>query len=175
MLGACGGRPDEPETPDVSGLPPYQGQLRYLFDDQIDPVAVGMALDGASAADDPLLGPRVDQAELVARVRIQTVTVDAVGAIRRYTLSVQVGRPPLLPPKLEETAFEVEIGPEQPAFRVAERLGDELRGRTFVGLVRRFAGARRAEYHFHFTADVAEVHEAIRQHAGLSALDLVPA
>jgi len=127
------------------------------------------------AADDPLLAPRVDTAELVARVRIQTVTIDVVGAIRRYTLSVQVGRPPLVQPKIDETSFDVEVGPEQLAYGVAERFGTELRGRTFVALVRRFAAPRGLAYHFHFTADVAEVHEAIRQHAGLSALDLVPA
>lgn len=175
LLGACGGQSDEPKTPSVANLPRYEGQLVYLFDDQIASAAVGMSLDGASAAEDPLLAPRVDTSELVARVRIQTVTMDVVGAIRRYTLTVQVGRPPLIRPKMEETSFDVEVGPEQPAYRVTERLGTDLRGRTFVGFVRRFAGRRGPEYHFHFTADVEEVHEAIRQHAGLSALDTVPA
>lgn len=174
-LGACGGSPDEANAPDVSQFPRYEGQLRYLFDDQIAPVAVGMALDGASAADDPLLRPRVEQAELVSRVRIQTLTMDVVGAMRRYTLTVQVGQPPLVPPKMDEVVFDVEAGPEQPAYQVLERVGEGLRGRTFVGLVRRFAGARGVEHHFHFTADVAEVHDAVRQISGLSALDMVPA
>lgn len=172
---ACGGRPDEPEAPDISNLPPYQGQLAQLFDDGINPLAVGVALDAATAAEDPMLRPRMENAELVARVRIQTVTVDVVGAVSRYTLGVQVGQPPLIAPEIDDIGFEFDVGPEQAAYSVLESMGDRLRGRTFVGLIRRFAGRRGLEHHFHFTADVQEVHDAVRQWSGLSALDLVPA
>lgn len=147
-----------------SSWPPYEGQMRELFDDQIDPAAVGLAMDGSSPAHDPLLRPRAQAADLVARMRVQTVTRDSVGARTSYVLNLQVGRPELMPPKLEQPSVEITITPEQGSFGIVQSLESSLRGRTFIGFVKRFAGPEAGpELHWHFTADSEEVAQVIEE------------
>ncbi|MEM6789138.1 MAG: cobalamin ABC transporter substrate-binding protein [Myxococcota bacterium] len=171
IFGACRGSDASGPAQNAAGWPRYEGDLRVLFDDAITLAAVGLAMDGASPLDDPLLRRRAFEAELTARVRVQTVTVDVVGAVKRFTLGVEVGQPPLIAPRWETTGFELEFDPQKPGYRVLEQLGGGLRGRTFVAFAHRFAGTGGLETHVHFTADVDEVHRQIQQWRGLSAFE----
>lgn len=173
MAGACSGGPPA-NAMDASGLPRWQGQLQTLFDDQIDPSAVGLALDGSSPAENPLLRHRTTQADVVARMRVQTVTHESVGAKARYLLTLQVGVPTLMPAKLPDRTFELTIPSTSPAFGIVDRLGHQLRGETFIGFVRRFAGQDGPEVHWHLTADTPDVARVIREHAVLEELSGQP-
>ncbi len=169
VMAACGGTNSDANVP-VGSFPRWEGEQRSLFDDQIDPTAVGLAMDGRSAASDPLLRRRAQSAEIVARMRVQTVTRDTVGARTSYTLILQVGMPPLLPLKFQAQTVELLITPATGAFGIVESLEASLRGRTFTGFVRRFAGVEAPELHWHLAADNAEVAQIVQEFAVMEEL-----
>ncbi len=160
------GKPPVNGGADLRGLPTWEGPLQRLFDDSIHPAAVGMSLDGREPAEDPLLVERARAADVVARMRVSTVTVDSVGAKVNYTLVLQVGYPTLLPVKIDDRSFELHVSQRSPAFTLVQSVDTGLRGKTFIGFVSRFVGTvggeQVAEIHWHLTADTAAVAEAIQ-------------
>lgn len=158
----CGGGASPAGDPSAR-LEPWAGPLRGLFDDSIHPAAVGLSLDGEAAHDDPLLLSRARAADVVARMRVTTVTADTVGAKQTYYLTVQVGDPPLMPAKLPNRTFELVVRPGRPSFGIVSSIDTGLRGRTFIGFVRRFAGEAEPEIHWHLTADTPQVALAISE------------
>jgi hypothetical protein len=169
-VGACGEpAPVAPRLP-TKGLAVWEGVYRDLFDDGIDPVALGFSLDGASPATDPLLAPRTSGAELVARMRVQTVSRDANGERTRYFLGVQVGQPPLTQGTLQDLTLDLAIAEGTAAFQLVSASENSLRGRTFIGFVRRFVSDDGATVRWHMTADTAEVAHAVQVAAALNNL-----
>jgi hypothetical protein len=158
---ACGKKKDA-KVP-RKRLSPWRGELRDMFDDKIHPAAVGLAMDVSAPATDPLLRLRAQEAELVARMRIQTVTRDTVGARTTYTLSLQVGQPRLMPSSFGSDVVELSIGQDESSFGVIQSLETQLRGRMFIGFVRNFSGKDGPELHWHLTADAPEVAEVIQE------------
>jgi hypothetical protein len=169
VLAACGGNGTEANGPSGS-FPRWEGELRTLFDDEIDSTAVGLAMDGRSPAADPLLGLRAQSAEIAARVRVQTVTRDTAGARTSYTLTLQIGMPPLMPLKLQRETIDLSITPATGAFGIVQSLEASMRGRTFIGFARRFAGAEGPELHWHLAADDAEVAKIVQELAVMEEL-----
>ncbi|MCC6528567.1 MAG: cobalamin ABC transporter substrate-binding protein [Polyangiaceae bacterium] len=170
LLGACTrtGK-DGSSTPDGPVLPPWRGTLHDLFDDSIHPAAVGLSLDGRSPALDPLLRTRAAEAEVVARLLVTSLTVNRAGAKALYTLSVRAGLPALMPPRIEERAFELQVGPESPGFAIVRTVENELNSGKFIfiGFLHRFAGPEGTAVHFHLTADTPEVAAVIQEAAAL--------
>src|ERR1017187_10205943 len=86
-LSGCGGTESGANSPSRA-LPAYSGHQAELFDDGIDPKAVGLDYDGA-------LDPRLDTkfreraqlSDAVLRAKIETVTVRGEGAEARYDLA----------------------------------------------------------------------------------------
>jgi hypothetical protein len=146
---------------------PWAGELRALFDDSIHPAAVGLSLDGEPPQEDALLPARARAADVVARMRVTTVTADSIGAKQTYYLTLQVGKPPLLPAKLPDPSFEIVVRSGSPAFGIVSSLDTGLQGHTFIGFVRRFPGDLEPEIHWHLTADAAEVALAISHTSAL--------
>jgi hypothetical protein len=161
-LSACHGKP-KPKEADDEGPPPYDGQLRDLFDDEIDPAAVGLAMDGSSPANDPLLRLRCQAADIVAQLKVQTVTRDSVGAKTTFVLALQVGQPPLMPSKMEERHVELSINPEMGSFGIVQNLEASLRGKTFIGFVKRFRSDDGPVLHWHLTADNEDVAQVVHE------------
>ncbi len=160
LLGtACGPGARSPST----SLPPYEGEQLNLFDDQIDPAAVGLSLATTGPAQDPLLRSRATEADVVARMRVQTVIYDAVGAKSQYQISVQVGVPTLMPSEDHAASYDLVVERNTPSFGMVQSLENRLRGRTFIGFIRRFEGDDGPEIHWHLTADTAEVAEVIQE------------
>ena len=153
----CGGSDKVTVASTDEPLDPWQGPLAALFDDSINPAAVGLSLEGTRAQDDPMIRSRCGTADLVARLRINTVTRDAVGAKITYHLILHVGEPPLLRTKLADRTLELVIHQSSSAFGIVSSLEPSLRGRTFIGFVRRFAGPHGPELHWMLTADTPEV------------------
>ena len=144
-----------------------EGRGQQLFDDVIEPSAVGGALELSDPAADPLLRPRADFGELVARVGVSTVTRGKYGSNARYFVTLQVLQL-LRPAKWNTTQIELVIGPESPAFPLVRSLESRLSQYTFVAFVYRFAGQEGPATHFHLTKDAPAVVEAI---TGMAALD----
>jgi len=165
ILPGCGneGPVEEPRV----ALAPYEGQQQVLFDDAIDPAAVGLAMDGVSPAQDPMLRTRALEADLVARMRVQTVTRDSVGAKTTYMLSLQAAVPPLMPSSSDQTTFELYVDQNSKAFAIVQSLDTKLRGQTFIGFLRRFASHDGPQWHWHLTADQQDVAQVIQEIAVL--------
>jgi hypothetical protein len=156
-FGCSGGPGTGRSANSPEGLEAWQGPMATLFDDSIHPAAVGLSLEGGRAQDDPLLRPRALSADLVARMRVSTVTRDEAGAKVTYTLVLQVGNPPLLSPTFSEPTVELTIRKWSPAFGIVGSLESSIRGKTFIGFVKRLAGEHGPELHWHLTADTEDV------------------
>jgi hypothetical protein len=170
-LSACSDGGGEVRSPAALGLPPWDDRARAVFDDNIEPVAVGYTMDAPSARGDRFLRERAQTGELVTRLRVQTVTIDTVGDDSTYHLGVQVGSPPLAPrPKIEDRTLELVIKPQSPAFGIAKALDQRMQGVTFIGFVHRFASAdgSEVELHWHLSPDTAEVAEAVKEAVALA-------
>jgi len=148
----------------TAALPRWDGHVREVFDDNIDPAAVGLSLDGPSPRLDAHLRERAQTADVVARVRVQTVTVDSVGDQQTYHLGIQIGVPTLTEAKLPDRTFELSIRQQSSAFGIAKSFDARLRGQTFVGFVKRF-GSDDGEttVHWHLAPDTAEVVSAVKE------------
>jgi hypothetical protein len=144
--------------------------MQEVFDDQIEPAAVGLA-DGVNPRTDPLLHERAKTAAVVARVQVSTVTVETIGDTVRYHLVVQVIPPPLAEPKLADQNFDLVIRPSSRAYGIARAFDARLRGSTFIGFVQRFADAHgEPEWHWHLCPDTSDVVAAVKDAVALAEL-----
>jgi hypothetical protein len=151
-------------SPSALGLPRWEAHDRQVFDDNIDPAAVGLSLDGLSPRSDPFLRERAQTAAVVSRVRVQTVTIDSVGNQRTYYLSLQVSTPMLTQPTIPDHNFELEIRSTSGAYGIAKAFDARLRGATFIAFIRRFSGEDgESEIHWHLSPDTAEVAMAVKE------------
>ena len=170
-LAACSDPPRASNPTTVTSWPAFDENMHSLFNDVIHPSAVGLSLDGGNPAQDPLLGARVLAADLVARVKVSTVTRDKVGAKVTYYLNLQVGRPPLVDPKWDVSSIELAIHRSTGAFGIVHSLDNTMQGRTFIAFVRRFAssdpGEAGPQLHWHLTADTPDVAQAIAETSAL--------
>jgi hypothetical protein len=157
---ACGPAKDSnaPSRP----LPTYAGRAAELFDDSIEPAAVGLDFDKSYLPkSDPLLRERTQLGDAVVRVRVSTVTAKNDGPASTYqvgllTLEKLVGDHP--PPP----TFTVQIDKTSEAHGIMKNFESRLVGYLFVAFVREFVrpdGDR--EIHFHLTPDTKEVRAAV--------------
>lgn len=171
-LAGCGDPNGEVKSPAALGLPPWDDHARAVFDDNIDPAAVGYTMDAPSARSDRFLRERAQTGELVGRLLVKTAGVNSVGDDATYQLGVQV-IPPLLGqnPKIEERNLDLVIKSSSPAFGIAKALDQRIQGLTFVGFIRRFASAdgSEIELHWHLSPDTADVVEAVKEAEALGA------
>lgn len=172
VCAGCGSDGQDAQAPlSAAGLPLWEGRAREVFDDGIDPAAVGLSLEGTSPRADPFLRERAQTADLVARVKVTTVTVESNGRESTYHLVVQVGVPPLAAPKIQDRSVELIIRPSGRAFGIARAFDARLQGMTFVGFMARFAGPEgEPEIHWHLSADTAEVVTAVKDAVALAEL-----
>jgi hypothetical protein len=147
----------------VSPLPAYEGTYVQLFDDGIDPSSVGLADVTYRPRADPLLRNRTLKAEVVTRMRVSTVTVDVAAGHPIYRVQLTWVGAPFVQRGFPDTKVDLAIRAESPAFGVVKWLDTRLIGKTFIGFVRRFAGAEEPRIGFHLSADDAEVVTAIEE------------
>ncbi len=170
LLG-CGEGTQVRSASDAASLPVWTGPAVELFDDGIDTAAVGLGVDGLSPRGDPLLKQRARTADLVARVKVTTVTIDSFGDESTYHLGILVGYPTLSAPRIPDSRFELNIRPQSRAFGIARAFGVRLQGTIFVGFLRRFRGADgQVELHWHLSADTPEVVAAVKEAVALAEL-----
>jgi hypothetical protein len=167
-LGWVAGCATKGPTGPVKEYPPYTGRAVDLFDDGIDPIAVGYQLEpGPAPAADAKLQERVQTGDAVVRARVMTLTEKKEGTGRSWqlglhTLSRLAGTGVLDPD------FALEVEATDPGAGMVRAYQNSLVGASFVVSVRRYAVAGApgdSELHFHLSADKADVLAAVKQAA----------
>jgi hypothetical protein len=169
-LGILGCSPlpaDAPSRP----LPAYAGHAVELFDDAIEPLAVGVSLDvPTDPRSDHRLRERTQVGDAALRVRVTTVTVKEEDTQTRYlvglrTLEKLAGQ---FPPG---DTFEISVGKASPSVGLLKALDTQIVGKTFVGFVRAFVRPDGdQEIHFHLAPDTKDEVGAVRDAAALATL-----
>lgn len=169
VLAAACTPPVVPERP----LPEYDADSAVVFDDEIDPAAVGLALEpSAPPMTDLKLRQRVQTADATVRVRVQTVTEKHEEKGTSYVIGLR--REEVLggsfPP---DDTFQVHVGTSGPSHGVVNSFEARLVGHTFIGTVRQFAhpaagSGDEHDLHFHFYTDNARTAEAVKSAYALS-------
>jgi hypothetical protein len=159
-VAACGpiGAPGSPGRP----LPSYAGRASELFDDGIEPAAVGLDFDkGYSPKSDAMLRERAQVSDAVLRVRVATVTGKQDGPETTFQLGIHTleklaGDNP--PP----TDFTVGVNRSSESHGILKNFEGRLVGAPFIAFVREFVRADGdREIHFHLSPDTAEVKAAV--------------
>lgn len=143
-------------------LPAYAGRAADLFDDSIDPAAVGMDFDrGYTPKSDPMLRERAQVSDAVLRVKITTVTGKKDGPEASYQLGLHIvekltGKNP--PPD----DFTVAVSKASESHGILKNFEGRLVGYPFVAFVREFVRPDGDhEVHFHLSPDTKEVKSAV--------------
>jgi hypothetical protein len=162
---ACGGKGANGPGKEY---PPYTGRSVDLFDDGIDPIAVGYQLEpGPSPSTDAKLRERVQTGDAVVRARVVTVTSKNEDAGRSWQLGLHTlgrlaGTGPL------DADFTLDVEATDPGAGMVKAFESNLVGASFVVAVRTFARAGSpgdADLHFHLLADKADVLAAVKEAA----------
>jgi hypothetical protein len=145
-------------------VPAYGGRSAELFDDTIEARAVGLDPEAASEArGDSLLRERVQIADAVVRVRVDTVTSKQEDVGPSYQIGFRV---------LEKLAgvnpppdtFSVRVDRNSSSAGILRTYESQLVGKRFIAFVRLFArpdGER--DYHFHIVPDTKEIAAAVSE------------
>jgi hypothetical protein len=181
VAAACSAAPQP--APRVERFPVYAGEATRLFDDRIDPTAVGLADVAIKPRTDPVLRARTQNAEAVARMRVATVTVDFARGQPIYHLTLTIVDAPLFRrPGFIDNHVEISIRSGAPAFGVVKWLDTRLIGWTFIGFVHRFADPSgldgglllepQVALRFHLAPDTPDVLAAVREAAMLAEVSI---
>ena len=162
---ATGAAPQSPQD-----LPVYGNSAAQLFDDRIDPVAVGLADVGTDPRLDPVLRQRTQNAEIVGRTRVSTINIDLVGGKPVYRLRFKLLEPPVVERGTASDQLEVAVGDDSPAFGIVKWLDTKLIDYSFIGFFRRFAGNYEPQVRFHLSADNPQMMAAVRDASALREL-----
>jgi hypothetical protein len=165
VISSCGGGTPDLRAPDRP-LPPHTGRATELFDDGIEPAAVGFTLDPSdSPQGDTRLRQRIQTGDAVVRARVRTVTSRVEGQGRAWQLGLHVverlaGRGPLA------DDFALSILPADPASGLIRAFEARLIGQTFVVFVREFSHPGSlpgdpGDLHFHVAAETPDELNAI--------------
>jgi hypothetical protein len=163
VVAACGG-PDanSPSRP----LPTYEGPQAELFDDAIDPTAVGLSLEDTRTplSDDKLL-QRTHVGDAVLRAKVLTITEkkdEREGSNIEYQLGFQVLEK-LTGKYAPDGEFVVRLDKTAPSAGIVNSLGARLGGKTFVVFLKQFKDANNEpRYYAHFSADSKDVLAAVQ-------------
>jgi hypothetical protein len=146
-------------------LPPYTGHSVDLFDDGIEPDAVGFQVaPGAPPMSDTRLRERTQTGDAVVRARVLTVTDKRedkhhTWQLGMHTLEHMAGAGPL------GNDFTLEVEDTDPGAPMVHAFEGGLVGKTFFAFVRAFARAGAPDEwdeHFHLAGDTAAVKEAVQ-------------
>ena len=171
-LGGCSNASHQKAAaaPSPTSFPPYAGPATQLFDDRIDPMAVGLAGVTENPRLDQTLKARTQNAEVAGRMRVSTVTVDSVGGRPVYRLRFTLSEAPVVARGFEGNQIEVALTDDSPAFGIVKWLDTKLIGYSFVGFFHRFAGNYEPQIRFHLSPDDPQVISAVRDASALSEL-----
>ena len=146
-------------------LPSYTGHASDLFDDAIEPAAVGYELDRADVPmNSSALRERAEVGDAVVRARVTTITSKEEDRgntwhIGFHTLQRLAGGGPL------DDDFTLQVNPNGAASGILRAFEGRLVGKTFVAYVREYAAAPlpgESYLHFHLARDDKDQAAAVR-------------
>jgi hypothetical protein len=162
----CGGDAGPAASAAGAGLPKWDAHDREVFDDALDPAAVGLQMEGPSPRMDRFLRERSQRAEVVGYMKISTVTVDTIGETKRVHVGVDVATPTLAKPRIADKSFELSMGAGSSV--LPSGFESRLRNKTFIGFVRRYIGDDgEPVVHWHLSANTPEVAAAVKDAVAL--------
>lgn len=158
-VSGCAGKPAEAPT---RPLPAYSGHATELFDDTIDPAAVGLDVDRSYVPrSDLLLRERAQVADAVIRVKVATLTAKQEDSGTSYDIGFRsvetiAGDHPPSPD------FGVKIGRASHSAGIMRSFEDRLVNKDFIVFVRLFVRSDGdKELHFHLAPDTKEMRVAV--------------
>jgi hypothetical protein len=164
LLASCGAELQPARAPGPP-LPAYGARDAELFDDAIEPKAIGFDV-ADSKGGDRLLADRTAESDGVVRARVVTVTSKQEESGRGLLLAMHpletlAGR------RAPASDFTLLVSPRAPAAGVLGSMESRLVGLTFVVFVRGFASPREAgdgegELHFHLAPDDKAEQDRVR-------------
>ena len=163
---ACGGSgSNAPGRP----LPTWEGHQSELFDDAIDPRAVGLNLEEArTPQSDTAVRERTQVGDAVVRARVDTVTEKRNGDDVEYWLGLRVLET-LAGQHAPPESFVVRLDRDSPSKGIVRSLDARLGGKTFVVFVREFKGGdNEPRFYAHFAPDTKDVIAAVKDAVALS-------
>jgi hypothetical protein len=147
------------------GLPPYVGRAVALFDDAIDPQAVGYGLESTlPPAGVSLVRERTRVGDCVLRVRVVTITSRREDAGPSWRIGVHTmerlagDRPPA-------ADFNLQVDSSGPGAGILRTFDSRLIGVTLVAFLREFVGTDESaggKLHFHLAREGTEELQAVR-------------
>ena len=148
----------------IEKLPEYTGGSLKLFNDSIEPSALGLSLERVSFKGDALFRERVQQADVVSEVLITTVTVGKTDEKSVYFLQFEPQQS-YTKAGLANDMLELRVADGEGAYPLLNMIQSRARGRKFIGMWKRFRQGNVATLHWYFAPDnedtVAAVKEAL--------------
>jgi hypothetical protein len=167
-------RAPQAESADIADLLPYQGPVRSLFDDGIDPTVFGTP-DERGGEQDPRLHERIRTATLVMVAQVVTVTNEGSGQGERLELELQPVEKPFRDTSgIVTTAsdpLKVSIGPGTASFALARSNQSDLISKRLILCLGQFVENGKAITHWHGMADSPKVRQSVTSAASVADLE----
>lgn len=166
---ACGGPTKSAADAALEKLPPYDAEAQSRFDDSIDPVMAGLAIDKPIYRGDLRLRDRSQAADFIVRAKLTTLTEERTESSRTFQLIFRpgdrIGGKETSPDPLEITVRE-----GTPSFGMVINVKERLRGKTAIVLGKRFKQGNEMRVHAVVLADDPEVLTAVHENIALEEL-----
>lgn len=164
-LAACGAGAPSARTP--RNLPSYDPHSAELFDDAIEPEAVGFPTDCVvPPGSDNRLRERAQIGDAVVRARVTTVNQDTTQAWQLVFHTVEVLHASNGSPAPLDADFTLMVEPNGPSAGIINSMSSHLTGHSFVVFLRTFARASSpgddSDLHFHIATDSKDEAQAVR-------------
>jgi hypothetical protein len=148
----------------IDKLPAYTGASVKLYNDSIEPSALGLSLDKVSFKNDAVFRERVQQADVVSEVTITTVTIGKTEEKSVYFLQFEPQQG-YTKQGLAADMIDLRVADGEGAYPLLNMIQTRARGRKFIGMWKRFREGNVATLHWYFAPDnedtVAAVKEAL--------------
>lgn len=168
LLSSCTPLQHAPDSATASrSNAPWEGRLQELFNDSIDPSAVGLAGTSVSHAGGAVAA-RAQEAHFVVRVRVGTVTTEGRGDDLRYLITLRTVGDPVAGPRPPSDTVQVTVTRANPAFGIVQAKDLALAGTYFIAFLREFDENGATVMHWHLARDAQDVVDAARKGAVLS-------
>lgn len=165
VAAGCSSAVESPVTPNAA-LPKWDAQMRELYPDQIDPAVLGLMAPKPASRADRVLWTRATNADVVGRASVTTLDSSRRGRTGdlTYALTVTFDDPPLARPRVDQRHFQLTIDPTNQSYGMVNVLGDRIKERKFVAVVKQFAGPDdQIDVHFYLYPVSAGFEEVIQE------------
>jgi hypothetical protein len=166
---ACQPQQAGPEAPVLDSLPEFSAaQDGQLFDDVVDAAALGLELDPTTYAGDRTLRTRAERADIVALVKVTTMTEEDIGGkAGLHLILTPQGEPLAASYPLEPLHISLNIN--SPSYAPFKQVGPKAAGKTMIALWKRFREKGKVAYHWHIIPNTPEALQAVKEAVALRA------